>query len=242
MATTVPLPGARIWVTTSFIRSAARRARSLASWAWAAVMLAAADPSACSAARLAWSAVIAARAARAAAVLAAPVSVASSSPWRTTCPRWTRTLPTRPEAPKLRLAMPLLTTPVNERLSAARIDGTYSAAPTTDAAASRIPPRRRARPANIREPSRSAPRSPRRSGRTSSSEGRRPAGSSSRSGSYSSPAGQGSSSRAGGRRNPSLSARCQLSSSGQPRGPDSGPPRPGRPDSGWPDSGRPDSG
>ena len=51
-------------MTTSFIRSAARRARSLASWAWAAVMLAAADPSACSAARLAWSAVIAARAAR----------------------------------------------------------------------------------------------------------------------------------------------------------------------------------
>ena len=33
--------------------------------------------------------------------------------------------PTRPEAPKLRLAtLLLLTTPANERLSAARIDGT----------------------------------------------------------------------------------------------------------------------
>jgi hypothetical protein len=47
----------------------------------------------------------------------------------------------------------LLTTPVNERLSAARIDGAYSATPTTEAPASRIPPRRWALPTNFREPS-----------------------------------------------------------------------------------------
>ena len=125
MATTVPPLGATISVAASFIRAAARRARSLASWAWATTTLAAADPSACRAARLALSAVIAARSARTAADFAAPASVASTSPLRTACPRWTRTRPTRPAAPKLRLAMPLLlTTPVNERLSAARIDGT----------------------------------------------------------------------------------------------------------------------
>jgi hypothetical protein len=47
----------------------------------------------------------------------------------------------------------LLTTPVNVRLSAARIDDTYSATPTTEAPASRIPPRRRVLPVNFCRPS-----------------------------------------------------------------------------------------
>ena len=119
-------------------------------------MLTAADPSACRAARFALSAVITAWSARTAAALAAPAlggqQLALADHLAQADPDTAD--PARPAVPKLRPAMPLLlTTPVSERLLAARIDDTYSAMPTSEALASKIPPSRRARPVNFRGPS-----------------------------------------------------------------------------------------
>ena len=84
---------------------------------------------------------MAARSALIAAVVDGEVSVARTWPACTVWPSWTATLPTRPEFAKFRLVTPLLlTVPVNERLSAFTILGTYQIAAATTMAAISTPP------------------------------------------------------------------------------------------------------